>query len=121
MDETAKKAALENLRRLAARIKELNKEAVEQEEKITLLTGQLAKVQGQRCWWDGESCQKYSEIRGLQDCGIVCSQCQRLDKETLLFVLEQTLLIKEGLEEAWEEIDEKIADIMAGAGVEPAD
>ena len=125
MDEKVKKAALENLERLVARIKELEKK--------------LANSQNSRCWWDGESCQKYSEIRGLQYCGIVCSQCSRLDEETLWTVLDQACIFRgssllpedavtegkeDGIEETWQEIHENILDVMADVGVEsvgPAD
>ncbi len=136
MDEGKKKAVLENLQRLAARIKELEEEVGEQEKRIN----QLAKLQGNRCWWDGKSCQRYTEINGLQYCGRACSECHRLDKETLSFVLARAVACggfhseyemeqkieeaeaggkEEGLENAWNEIHEGLLDLMAGVGVEP--
>ena len=80
MDETLKKAVLENLQRLVARIK--------------VLEGEAGKCRVNQCWWDGDLCQKYSEIRGLQYCGIVCSRCQRLDKESFWFVLDRACIFR---------------------------
>lgn len=122
MDEKVKKAALENLERLVARIKELEKE--------------LANSQNSRCWWDGDFCQKYSEIRGLQYCGIACSQCSRLDNDALWSVLDQACIFRgsslfpddavtegkeDGLEEAWQEIHENILGVLADVSIDPAE
>ncbi len=113
--EGIKRAVLENLQKLAARIKELKGEAEKQKEKIVFLTNQH-----HQCWWDGGSCQRYSEICGFQDCGATCAQCSRLDIEKFWFVLERLNIDIGDDEDAWQEIHENILEIMDETGIESA-
>jgi hypothetical protein len=137
MGKDTRELILENVKKLTERITSLT-------EELTLKGLELKSEKEKNvrfknlCWWDAKVCPRYTEISGLQEAGLRCSDCYRVNKDSLNHLLEGINLIaseeeleaekeearkedKEQFEETLQEIHEGIVSIMAVANVELSD
>lgn len=101
--------------------KELLKSLKELREKISELNARKDKKDN-TCWWDGEECPFYLEMKGFENAGPRCCGCSRLDEERFFSNLEDIFkgydffeesregVKEEGKEEAEKEICEEISE-----------
>lgn len=98
-----KEELLESLKKLREKIAELS----EKKEKRNNI-----------CWWNGEECPFYLEMKGLENASSRCCGCSHLDEERLLSILEDIFPDydfnetekEEDREETWKEKGKKEAE-----------
>jgi len=132
--EIKKGLILENLGRLQSKIKLLQHELRLEKEKNSQPPKNL-------CWWDAKPCGRYTQILGMQETGIRCRDCSRVDDDSLALLLEEVNpgclqgpldeakeeaeekieKAKGDQEETLQEIHEEILNVMADANAEPVD
>jgi hypothetical protein len=137
MAEGKKDLILKNVERLRQRIHSLEDSLESEEKKNDQLENSLKNFR-HLCWWDGKSCTRYTEISGLQESGIRCRNCHRIDEKAFYHALEEIDLgnyrskmeeiveeVKEEKEKDFEDVmddlHEKIVAIVNEANVDPAD
>lgn len=130
--KSVKEQALEKLAKLEGIIKGLQTKVDDLQEALDEEKDKVAKAIINQCWWDGKSCGRYSEISGFQDADGRCLSCPRLDKDRILCIFIQLFgakfdyendkaieeTSKETEEDAWEEIKDKIGDLLEKVEVE---